>query len=44
MPKGYYCGHGYVGWMPCLDKWILFATEDEYIDCFNASERIKDED
>ena len=44
MSKGYYCGRGYVGWMPRLNKWILFPTEQEYLECFEASERIEDED
>ena len=31
-PYGYIVGYGYRGWVERLGKWILFATESEYID------------
>ena len=30
--KGYYTSYGYMGYVPALNKYILFATETEYID------------
>ena len=30
--KGYYTAYGYMGYVPWLNKYILFATETEYID------------
>lgn len=29
--KGYYTSCGYMGYVPELNKYILFATENEYI-------------
>ena len=30
--KGYLVGFGYMGYVPELNKYILFATEDEYVE------------
>ena len=30
--KGYYTAYGYMGYVPTLNKYILFATEIEYIE------------
>ncbi len=30
--KGYYTAYGYMGYVPELNKYILFATESEYIE------------
>lgn len=28
--KGYLVGFGYMGWVPELNRYVLFATESEY--------------
>lgn len=30
--KGYYLPYGYMGYVAKLNKYILFATENDYID------------
>lgn len=30
MTKGYPVATGYMGWIPKISKYMLFATEDEY--------------
>lgn len=30
--KGYYTFEGYVGWIPTEKRWMLFATETDYIE------------
>ena len=32
--KGYYTNFGYMGYIPNLGKYILFATEEEYIELY----------
>lgn len=32
--KGYYVSVGYMGWIPELYKYVLFATEEEYHEYF----------
>lgn len=32
--KGYVVGTGYMGWIPFLNRYILFATEEEYKEAF----------
>lgn len=34
MPKGYYVGYGYMGWIQESNNYILFATEEEYLEAF----------
>ena len=31
-PYGYYTGYGYRGWVESYHKWMVFATEEEYLD------------
>ena len=37
--KGFATAEGYYGFMPSLCKYLLFDTEQEYIDYFNEVER-----
>ena len=39
MPKGYYTSAGFMGWLPSLNQYRLFATEDEYIEWFEEYEK-----
>lgn len=32
MPYGYYTQSGYQGYVASIGKYILFATEDDYLD------------
>ena len=34
--KGYYVSVGYMGWIPEAGRYLLFATEEEYKEVFNA--------
>lgn len=34
-PKGYYIGTGYMGWVPWYNRYMLFATENEYLEYIN---------
>lgn len=38
-PKGYYIGTGYMGWVPWYNKYILFATEEEYYEYFKEGDK-----
>lgn len=33
--KGYYTQSGYMGYVPCEKRYLLFATEADYIDFMN---------
>ena len=32
--KGYVVANGYMGYLPSVDKYLLFATEEEYVDIY----------
>lgn len=34
--KGYLVGFGYMGWIPFLNRYLLFATEEEYREKFTS--------
>lgn len=36
--KGYLVGYGYMGYIPSQGKYILFATEAEYVERFHDSD------
>ena len=38
VPYGYYVDEGYVGYVPDLARYILFATENEYLDYIKEGE------
>lgn len=31
-PKGYPVNHGWMGWVAAQHRWMLFATESEYLE------------
>lgn len=31
-PYGYIVGSGYMGYVPSDEKWMLFASEEEYLE------------
>lgn len=41
--KGYPIATGYMGWVPWYERYILFATEDEYYEYVRGEEN-KNED
>lgn len=43
-PKGYYIGSGYMGWVSWYAKYILFSTEEEYLDYINYRKDNENED
>ena len=36
--KGYIVASGYMGYLPSVGKYLLFATEEEYIEVFEEYE------
>lgn len=36
--KGYYVQSGYMGYIPRESKWVLFATESDYVEYLNETE------
>lgn len=32
--KGYFTNAGYMGWLPDEKKYVLFATETDYVDYY----------
>ena len=37
-PKGYLIGTGYMSWVPWYSRYILFATEEDYLDYIDYRE------
>ena len=40
--KGYYTSSGYMGFVPVMNKYLLFATEADYAEWFAEYEKMID--
>lgn len=38
--KGYYTPSGYMGYVPMMNKYLLFATETDYVEWFAEYEKM----
>lgn len=38
--KGYYVKYGYMGWVPELNRYLLFCSDTEYLECVDDTRRI----